>query len=282
MTITKNQLINICKYYMFELWEDKLQIPVEISGRLSKSLGYFKYSFNGLPIKLVFSKDLLQNYKLSTIESVIKHELCHYHLFKMKEPFADGHPNFEKELVRIGGNSTKTIHTAGMRHVCKCKKCGKIVGNYKTEAKAKSKISKCLSGCCLEELIYGGVIEIEDNSKLFEAQIKTKKLEEVLKLSSKEINDYINGDLNDSKPQETLEVANTLKEFNINDYVKVTSKKPTQGNVYDTLVILIDKQDQLNINNLLNLYEKHFNNCLKYLSKKRKNYLNQIGIIVNN
>ena len=125
-----------------------------------------------------------------------------------------GEFNFESPQIEIISE-----YKGRNKHIsCKCKKCGKIVGNYKTEAKAKSKISKCLSGCCLEELIYGGVIEIEDNSKLFEAQIKTKKLEEVLKLSSKEINDYINGDLNDSKPQETLEVTNTLKKININDY----------------------------------------------------------------
>ena len=100
-------------------------------------------------------------------------------------------------------------------------------------------------------------------------------------MSEQEINNYINGNIEviTNKIDKVEKINNN---FNINDYVKVTAKKPTQGNVYDTLVILIDKRDQLNINNLLNLYEKHFNNCLKYLSKKRKNYLNQIGIIINN
>ena len=97
-------------------------------------------------------------------------------------------------------------------------------------------------------------------------------------MTSKEINDYINGNIDDVITKETIIEEVNNNNFDINDYVKVTSKKPTQGNVYDTLVMLIDKKDINGINSLIKSYNKHFTNCLKYLSKKRMNYLSQLGL----
>ena len=279
MIITKNQLTNICKYYMFELWGERLEIPVEISGKLSKCFGYFQFMASSrTPLKLMFSKKLIENYKLSTIESVIKHELCHYHLFINNKPSNDGHPIFEAELIRVGGSSTQTITDAGQKHCCTCKKCGKRVGLYDTEKMAKKRVEQAyISRCCGSRLSYGGIINIEDNNKSVKANIKTKSLEEVIKMSEQEINNCINGNIEviTNKIDKVEKINNN---FNINDYVKVTAKKPTQGNVYDTLVILIDKKDIDGINALLKLYNKHFINCLKYLSKKRTNYLSQLGL----
>ena len=281
MTLTKTQLTNICKYYMFELWGEHLEIPVEISGKLSKTFGYFQYMHSTrTPLKLMFSKRLIENYKLSTIESIIKHELCHYHLFINNEPFDDGHPVFEAELVRIGGSSTRTITGAGEKYYCICKKCGKKIGPFDSEKMARKRVEQAyVSRCCGSRLDYGGVVNVEDNNKPVKANMETKSLEEVLEMTSKEINDYINGNIDNAITKETIIEEVNNNDFDINDYVKVTSKKPTQGNVYDTLVILIDKKDIDGINSLLTLYNKHFTNCLKYLSKKRMNYLSQLGLV---
>ena len=262
MTLTKTQLKDICKYYMFELWGERLEIPVEISGKLSKTFGYFQYiSSTKTPLKLMFSKRLIENYKLSTIESIIKHELCHYHLFINNEPHDDGHPVFEAELARIGGSSTGTLAEAGEKYYCICKKCGKKIGPYDSEKIARKRVEQAyVSRCCGTRLNYGGVVNIEDNNKPIKANIKTKSLEEVLKMTSKEINDYINGNIDDVITKETIIEEVNNNNFDINDYVKVTSKKPTQGNVYDTLVILIDKKDINGIISLIKLYNKNLKN----------------------
>ena len=181
-------------------------------------------------------------------------------------------------MIRVGGSSTQTITDAGQKHCCICKKCGKRVGLYDTEKMAKKRVEQAyISRCCGSRLSYGGIINIEDNNKSVKANIKTKSLEEVIKMSEQEINNYINGNIEviTNKIDKVEKINNN---FNINDYVKVTAKKPTQGNVYDTLVILIDKKDIDGINALLKLYNKHFINCLKYLSKKRTNYLSQLGL----
>ena len=73
----------------------------------------------------------------------------------------------------------------------------------------------------------------------------------------------------------TEEPVNII-DFDINKYVEVKSKKgPTQGNVYDTMVKLIDLQNIDELKKLHALYGKHYDNCINrhYLSKKREQFL---------
>lgn len=269
------ELLKVCKYYMYELWGEKFDLPLKISKQLTKVLGYFSHtSISMQPIELKFSYNLLANYKLSTIESVIKHELCHYHLFINKKPYTDGHPVFEKELKRIGGSTTNTVKHSGERYLCVCKGCGGICGSYSSKGAATRCIKNYRCGKCKFDLR----LEIKINEDKFERipnNIGSKPIEEVLKMTNKEIYDFIN-----NKKGKTVKVANTTnKVFDITKYVEVTSKKPTQKNVCDTLVILVANEDIDGLNSLLNLYNKQFLNCLKYIGKKRMDFLKNNNIV---
>ena len=126
---------DVCKKY-FDFDFDKLNIPVEINGRLSRSLGRMVYSLTkNKPVSLQFSKKLLDgSYKIETVESVIKHEVTHLVLFCRNEPFGDGCSNFERTLKEIGGTSTKTIMNNKV-YTAKCKCCGKTVVKVSTNQK---------------------------------------------------------------------------------------------------------------------------------------------------
>lgn len=268
------EVLKLCKYYMYEIWGEKFNIRLEISKQLKKTLGYFSYtSVTKQPIMLKFSYDLLANYKLPTIESVIKHELCHYHLFINKQPHQDGHLVFERELRRIGGSTTHSIQHSGESYLCVCKSCGGVGKSCSSKAAATKFINnyqcaKCKTGFKVQVKVTEDTFERVSNS------IGSKPIEEVLKMTNQEVENFING-----KEEVEVKVADTVEEFDIRKYVTVTSKKPTQKNVCDTLVMLIKEEDVVGINSLLNLYNKQFMNCLKYMNAKRMAFLKDNNIV---
>ena len=280
--LTKKEVLKLCKYYMYEIWGEKYNIDLKVSKQLVRALGYFAFR-EDKPIMIKFAYNLFENYKSSTIESVIKHELCHYHLFMNKQPHKDGHPVFEKELIRIGGSTTRSIPLAGNLYNCVCEECGEVVSKYATLKKAQKCCKDYVCGKCKGKLMVVQK-QKEDTFKRIESQIKSKHIEEVLRMSDMEVDNYINGISNTPEMVEApIEmVAEIPSKFDITKYVEVKSKKgPTQGNVYDTMVKLIDLQDIKGLRELHKLYKKHYDNCIfrHYLSKKREQFLANNGLI---
>ena len=173
---------DVCKKY-FDFDFDKLNIPVEINGRLSRSLGRMVYSLTkNKPVSLQFSKKLLDgSYKIETVESVIKHEVTHLVLFCRNEPFGDGCSNFEKTLKEIGGTSTKTIMNNKI-YTAKCKCCGKTVAKVDSNQKLGRILKNNISACCHSDLKKGEIIYKKDNTVFI-----NKDAGEILKKNIKKI-----------------------------------------------------------------------------------------------
>lgn len=163
------------KQFAKEIWGLDCNLPVTFSARMTRALGYYHFRqsrydrMSGMlatPIKFQFSKHLINgNYSEETIDSVIKHELCHWKISLETIHFGDGDRAFENEIRRIGSHSTGVIQTSGTIYTCVCSCCGKIVVKKRTAKQAiKYATPKYSSKCCHAPLKYAGVKEIEDTN----------------------------------------------------------------------------------------------------------------------
>lgn len=107
------------KNFLKESYDIDLDIPVELNGRLSSSLGRFIHT-SSRAVKMDFSKNLIKYYEMEEIIGTIKHECVHYALFLKNKPFDDGDDYFEKELKKHGAPSTMTSVHRGKIHEYKC------------------------------------------------------------------------------------------------------------------------------------------------------------------
>ena len=77
-----------CREFVKEIWGAEFDLRIEISGKLTRSLGlFYHYKNNRLPSYLKFAKRLFNGeYCEATVDSVIKHELCHWYLYTNNLP----------------------------------------------------------------------------------------------------------------------------------------------------------------------------------------------------
>lgn len=128
-----------------QYWSLNLHIPVQVNGRLSKTLGTYEFKIkNGkvIPLRIQLSKELVQYGSRHFIYFILKHELCHFVLSHLGQPFKDKEDVFETELKRIGAFSSKKIRVL-YRIQCTC--CGEVFAfEGKKSAKEALKHSLCL------------------------------------------------------------------------------------------------------------------------------------------
>lgn len=115
MKETEKILEKFSNMFLSKFYQMELTIPVVVNGRLTRTMGRFKYRVRNsdgykTPISIELSKYFVKNNDSTTIFQVLKHELVHYALFMKDEPNSDGHPHFENELKRLGVVSQDTIH----------------------------------------------------------------------------------------------------------------------------------------------------------------------------
>ena len=161
--MTERELMMVCKKFAKEHWGMDFNIPVKVSGRMTVTLGAFYHS-RKTPTKVVFSKNLIQNYKPSTIKSVILHELTHWVLFMQNKPFKDTDRTFIQEAKKVGASLTGTIQCAGKLHKFVCTKCRKTLLLCSTRKKTNllKKQPYLSSKCCQAGVVYTGVEYVED------------------------------------------------------------------------------------------------------------------------
>lgn len=275
MKINQKELQLICEELMKKLWNDKLEIPVVISGRMSSSLGLFYYqtrTINGKvirkPIKIAIAKRLIENYSLENIEGTIKHELCHYYLYKTGQMFSDGDKRFEDELKRIGSCSTRTLQRAGEVHKCLCSTCGRVVRRTGSKATATRTINNRISGCCRADIIYGGVEIIKDRNDK-DANYKTENNISV-------IHSFVSQ--TPSVHTEKVDKVNNKKEtkLTIEELIAAQPKGGIKAKVYRALITAIQEKSAEKINLIAKHYPDRFAyECIKF-SEKRMAYINSI------
>ena len=123
-----------------------LKIPIVINNRLRKLMGAFVYT-NSEPVRIEIAGDMIKYAHSDFIIDTLKHELIHYALYEMKQPFDDKDQNFINECNRLGVTLSGTNYV-GLGYEVKCCSCDQILWtNYKSIFK-----TKFISNCCESEI----------------------------------------------------------------------------------------------------------------------------------
>ena len=125
---------------------EKIQIPIEISDRMTKTLGcfVFKQRDNDIePIKFKFSRILLENCSYEDIVKVIKHEVMHYvvNTYYGKNVNHDARFKIHCRALNISGNATikilPIIESIPKRYEVICEGCKKTIAKYQRMSREK-------------------------------------------------------------------------------------------------------------------------------------------------
>lgn len=268
----------ICKDLMKKLWNEEFDLPIYLSGRMSRKFGYLRITRNrrtGISKAefIKFSKELVGGaYNIETIESVMKHELCHYHMFMTGGNWHDGDYLFEKELVKIGSSSTRTLKSAGEQHKSICSKCGQVT-NIGKEKTIKRRVQLGYrSRCCGALIEYGGVEFVEDNNKVAEV---TSTL---VKKISNQVSENVAMEVAANSIPEIIKEEHKVNTLNIDDIVKPGKRGMTGEILFPVMKDLIDNKEKEKIKLIYEKYEKCFKQIRKYWNKKRLVYLEELGL----
>ncbi len=106
-------LENEAKYLLKTKFEKELNlnIPIEINGRLTRTLGAF-YHNNYRALKIGISKKqvigAVIDGNIEPILDTLRHEVVHYAMYTLKKGYNDGDKDFEDALAKIGVSSSGT------------------------------------------------------------------------------------------------------------------------------------------------------------------------------
>lgn len=140
-----NEFIGECEIAL-ERRIEKIQIPIEISNRMTKTLGCFVFKQHETsiePIKFKFSKLLLDNCKYEDVVSVIKHEVMHYvvNTYYGKNVNHDARFKVHCRALNMDGSATikllPTIESVTKRYEVMCEGCKKTVAKYHRMSREK-------------------------------------------------------------------------------------------------------------------------------------------------
>lgn len=261
-------ITNKAKVFAKELWRLDFDIKIEISSRMTSTLGCVAYrpdkiNHKEIPTKMKIAARLINgDYKEETIDGVILHECCHFAMMKLGKPSSDGHPVFEAELRRIGASSTRTLHNVGNVHEFCCSKCGRSLGGF-NDQKTKTILKKMQnpfrliqSKCCKAPLQYKGKVYKEDDNKTREAL--------------------------DNKAQE-LKMAMSITQSDVT--IKKTfivvpngaNGKVTNNTLMAVLKEVIKAQNIEGVKELRKQYPAIFESSFKYLSKKEQEFIKEVA-----
>jgi len=128
MKINIQELENYANDFLMKTYGIRLTIPIEISKRMTSTLGYFYFSKSPKKPRLIrLSYYLVKNNSVDIILDVLRHELVHYACFVLGYPFRDGEEFFENELKRLGVTSGGTYTLDSKYYLYECDRCGEII-----------------------------------------------------------------------------------------------------------------------------------------------------------
>lgn len=124
----------------------KIEIPIEISSRMTKTLGCFLFRQCDdyiEPIKFKFSKTLLENYSYEDVVQVIKHEIVHYIANTYYGKNVNHDPRFKLHCKILNIDDKATIKivpingTIVKRYEVICENCKKTIAKYQRMSRDK-------------------------------------------------------------------------------------------------------------------------------------------------
>ena len=139
---------------------NEITVPIEINGRLTRAMGRVKYELfchTYTPVKIEFSRNLIENASDEDILQVIKHEYVHYFLLIKDCEFHHGHDaEFRRKCAEIGCTHDKASHyvegfreeKAQSKYEIWCDDCEEIIATYARRGKTINNIKYCTCGRC--------------------------------------------------------------------------------------------------------------------------------------
>lgn len=106
---------SMAEQYAREYWGVELTCPIEFVNRDWRSLrGSFRINYETDECRIVMSHKVNQRMGTGPTLETLKHELVHWYLWSIGEPFDDDDPRFISECLRIGASisGTKKAQTA--------------------------------------------------------------------------------------------------------------------------------------------------------------------------
>lgn len=295
-----------------KLWNVKVDVPIRISGRLTSVFGHYKYRNVGskiVPIEIKLAKRLVEgDYKYSTVESVLKHELCHWYLSITGKKFGDMDDDFSDEIKRIGSTLSFTLQGSGYKYILNCKECGTMAARTFNQNKANKWATdeRYSSKCCGAGLVLAGKEFIEDaNTKYTKGLITSMETLKTLTKQNKQTKENVIAKVADvpSKLKDNVNATiinkgqNDKNVSDNNDQIKQRkakkidedkdnkgTKKPSNGKkMTNGIIVPLIKEavDNKNVNELIRLkteYPDIYKMGLKYVGTRRMSYLEKLSI----
>jgi predicted SprT family Zn-dependent metalloprotease len=258
-------IVNKVKTFAKEIWGLDFNTRIELSGKMTRLLGYVQYnpSTHKPTLMKIATRLVNGDYKEETIDSVLLHETCHWALMMLDKPHSDGHPYFEAELRKIGASSTRTIKNAGENHTFKCTCCNTIITLPARKAnnlipKLNAPYNYPVTKCCRARLQYIGKTYIEDSYKnRVASDAKAKEVVAAMSIAKPEIEKV--------KTNKTSIVV-----------PKGPNKKVTNNTLMEVVKRLIKENNLDGVKEVRNQYPQIFASSLKYLSKKEQEIISKL------
>lgn len=268
-------IINKTRGFAKEIFGTEFNLPIRFSGKMTKSLGYFRYSPSAKrPICIQYAERLLYEYNESSIDSVILHELTHWYLFINNKPHSDGDGYFKREVLRVGASLTGAIPRAGSGYEITCSCCHKSIG-FITSQKV-NKMNKYVSKCCRSSIKVGEFKNKED--EYVRPKAAEQWIEDVIaKYNVNKVKVKI------SDPKDVKQVAEvpakedvTNKKINLTYNEVIKLKRVTNAQMIPALKYAIDTNNFTDILLLQKKYPEVYDSTLKYLGKGYTAKLNKL------
>lgn len=125
--------------FLSQTYGMKLNIPLELNGRLKKAKGRFIWQRSTRqPKSIELNKKFVEHNDLNVVLDVLYHELVHYALFVKGIPHADGQPSFERELKRLGVISQNTVDKYSIVSEIQIYECANCNRQFKMNRRLKN------------------------------------------------------------------------------------------------------------------------------------------------
>lgn len=102
---------------------------------------------------LDFNPKLYEEYGLEIFRKIVRHELCHYHLYFEKKGYRHGDRDFQELLARVDGlrYAPRSSHSDEKVHHYRCKICGRLYQRRRRFDVRKYRCSNCHGSLMYQE-----------------------------------------------------------------------------------------------------------------------------------
>ncbi len=102
---------------------------------------------------LDFNPKLYEEHGLDTFRKIVRHELCHYHLYFEKKGYKHSDRDFQELLVRVDGlrYAPRSQQSNGTIHYYICKTCGRLYQRRRRFDVRKYRCSNCHGSLMYQE-----------------------------------------------------------------------------------------------------------------------------------